>query len=395
MMSGNQEFIPLSTPWLNGREKEYLSDCVDSGWVTTGKYVQEFEEAISGYIGSTGAVAVSNGTAALHIALKLLDVGPGDAVICPSLSFVASTNTISYTGARPIFLDSNQETWGLDPQDLVQFLESECYSKDDGSIIERLTGLKIKAVIAVHLYGHPVDMDPILETAKHFGIGVVEDASESLGSKYKEAFTGAMGQIGCMSFNGNKTMTSGGGGMIMSCDHNIIERGRLLTNQAKDAGDEFYHSEIGYNYRLSNLHAALGLAQFEQLETFIKARRRHNDQYAEALSEVPGITLLREQPWAHSNCWLTTVLLDPSVVMIPVAKLVTRMRESGIETRRPFVPNHLLPPYRKDRTFGDLRVAKKLYKWGLNLPSSAWMTEDQIERVANTLIKLIGRGQTS
>ena len=387
-MSHGQEFIPLSTPLLDGREKEYLADCVNSGWVATGKYVQGFENAVSGYIGANGAVAVSNGTAALHIALKLLDIGPGDAVICPSLTFVASTNAITYTGARPIFLDSNQDNWGLDPKALEQYLDFKCDFNGDGPPTERQYGLKIRAVMVVHLYGHPADMGPILETASHFGVPIVEDASESLGSKYQEAFTGVLGQIGCLSFNGNKTLTSGGGGMLVSPDADLLDRARLLTNQAKDAGDEFFHSEVGYNYRLSNLHAAVGLAQFEQLDGFISSRRRINEQYSHALSEVPGVSMLREQPWAYSNCWLTTVLLDPNVIAIPTATVVARMRESGIEVRRPFVPNHMLPPYKNDLTFGELPVAGKLYNQGLNLPSSAWMNEGDVERVIDTLTRL-------
>ena len=220
---------------------------------------------MSSYLGAVDAVAVSSGTAALHVALRLLDIGPGDEVLCPSLTFVATTHAITYTGARPAFLDSQRETWGLDPLELRRFLDEECIREEDGGLTDRSTGRLIKAVMVVHLYGHPVDMDPVLSAADEYGVPVIEDAAESLGSLYKGKCTGVLGRVGCLSFNGNKTVTSGGGGMIVSQDQGLLDRARHLINQARDPGDEFHHSEVGYNYRLSNLQAALGLAQLECL----------------------------------------------------------------------------------------------------------------------------------
>ena len=383
-----EKLIPLSTPWLVGKEREYLLECVDTGWVAAGPFVRKFEEAVSQYLGVADAVAVSSGTAALHVALRLLDVGRGDEVLTPSLTFVATTNAIASSGARPAFIDSQRETWGMDPNALRQFLEQECERDAESGLLDRATGRRVKAVLPVHLYGHPVDMDPLLEVTQEYDLPVIEDATESLGSRYKDKPTGTLGRLGCLSFNGNKTITSGGGGMIVSREPELIQRARYLINQARDKGDEFYHSEAGYNYRLSNLHAAVGLAQFERLEQFVVARRTIADIYQATFCETPGIKVVREQPWAESNYWLSTVMLEPEGFPIPPEQVVKRMAASGIEVRRPFVPNHRLPPYSHDRTFGSLSTANNLYQVGLNLPSSAWMESEQVEYVARHLAGL-------
>lgn len=382
-------FIPLSTPWLKGNEKEYLMECIDTGWVATGSFIRRLEESVSGYLGCGDAVAVSSGTAALHVALQLLGVGPGDAVLCPSLTFVATTNAIRYTGARPIFLDCQEETWGLDPSAVSGFLEQECTPKSTGEPVDRKTGLRIKAIIVVHLYGHPTDMDPIISAAAEHGIPVLEDATESLGSRYKTKPTGGLGQLGCLSLNGNKVITSGGGGMLVSNDLGLLEKARYLINQGHDSGHGFHHSEVGYNYRLSNLHAAVGLAQFELIDEMVAARRSNAAIYTQIFAEVAGITMVQEQSWAKSNYWLSTVKLNPKRLRIPTEELVPLMRQSGIETRQPFVPNHLLPPYRDERTFGPLPITSLLYEQGLNLPSSAWLTQQQVELVATKLVDIL------
>ena len=384
-MPQTDEFIPLSTPWLVGREREYLLECIDSGWIAAGPYIGKFEDAVAQRVGSEGAVAVSSGTAALHVALHLLGVGSGDAVLCPTLTFVATTNSIVYTGARPVFLDSEPTTMGVDPASLRRFLENQCSVDPTGIVTDKVTGLRIKALVVVHLYGHPADMDPILEISREYGLPVIEDATESLGSLYHGRSTGSMGLIGCFSFNGNKTVTSGGGGMIVSADEDLISRSRSLINQAKAAGSEFFHSEMGFNYRLSNLHAAVGLAQFERLEDLLAARRGHAQRYAESLTEVPGITFCTEQPWAQSNYWLSTILVDPEVTGITTDKIMKTLGDRGIEVRRPFVPNHQLPPYQNDRTEGNMDSAVSLYRRGLNLPSSGWLSSTQLDRVVEEL----------
>ena len=213
-----QKFIPLSTPWLSGREKEYLMECVDTGWVAGGPFVQRFEESVAYYLSSANAVAVSSGTAALQVSLRLIGVEPGDEVACPSFTFVATSNAIASTGAHPAFIDSHSETWGMDPTALRKFLETECVHESSKGSIDKATNRPIKAIVVVHLFGHPVDMDAILAVAQEYDLPVIEDATESLGSMYKGKLTGTLGRIGCLSFNGNKTITSGGGGMIVSND---------------------------------------------------------------------------------------------------------------------------------------------------------------------------------
>ena len=390
----SDSFIPLSTPWLDGKEKEYVLECLDTGWVAAGSFIGRFEEAVAGYLGAPDAVATSSGTAAIHVALSMLGIGFGDEVICPSLTFVATTNAVVHTGARPAYVDSNSETWGMDPVSLSLALEKGCRVQADGSVIDLESGLRVGAVMVVHLYGHPVDMTPILEIAERFRLPVIEDATESLGSVYRGIPTGILGNIGCFSFNGNKTITSGGGGIIVSKDSRLVSKARYLINQAKDPGDEFHHSEVGFNYRLSNLHAAVGLAQFERLEEFLTARRSHAQRYSAAFAENPGITFSIEPKGSRSNYWLSTVLLNHDKFALPPAEVVTKMKEAGIEVRRPFVPNHLLPPYQQDRVFGELPNTLSLYERGLNLPSSAWLEEHQLDRIAHTLAELGNRSST-
>ena len=390
MTNNKQEFIPLSTPWVSGNEKDYLVECIDTGWLATGPFIHRFEDYVARYVGVEEAVAVSSGTAALHVALRLLEIGEGDEVICPTATFVATTNSVAYTGARPVFLDSEPGAWGLDPEELKRFLENECRRDPNGNVIDIQSGKRIGAILVVHLFGNPADMDPILATADEYGIPIIEDAAESLGSRYREHATGTLGVIGCFSFNGNKTVTSSGGGMLVSKDPEMLERARRLINQGKDHGEEFYHSEVGYNYRLSNLHAAVGLAQVERLDEFLAARRSNAEVYSDAFAGVSGITMVREQEWAKSNYWLSTVLLDPQTFPLSPEESSRALRKVGIEARRPFVPNHTLPPYAGERRFGELAVSNSLYQMGLNLPSSAWMTQEQVRRVADSLVKLAG-----
>lgn len=391
MTSKQREFIPLSTPWLSGNEKHYLQECVESGWLAAGPFIQRFEESVAGHVGAEEAVAVSSGTAALHVALRLLNIGEGDEVICPTATFVATNNAVTYTGARPAFVDSEPGTWGLDPVELKNFLTNECQRASNGAVIDIQTGRRVAAVLVVHLFGNPAEMDALLATAEEYGLPLIEDATESLGSRYRGRATGTLGLLGCYSFNGNKTITSGGGGILVSQDQGLLDRARLLINQSKDPGEEFFHSEIGYNYRLSNLHAAVGLAQMERLEEFVAARRSHMELYSSAFSGLPGVTVVEEQEWSTSNYWLSTVLLDPQVFPLSPAETSQELSRAGIEARRPFVPNHLLPPYANERRFGELPVANSLYQTGLNLPSSAWMRPEQVRYVADALAALAGQ----
>lgn len=384
----SDSFIPLSTPWIGGNEKQYLIECVDTGWLAAGPFINRFENAVSEYLDLPQVVATSSGTAALEVALRTLGIGEGDEVICPSLTFVATSNAIVHAGARPAYVDTNRETWGIDPEALSRALNEGCHQLPNGNVVDSKSGRRVGAVIVVHLYGHPANMDAILEVTSNYGLPVIEDATESLGASYKGTPTGTLGDIGCLSFNGNKTITSGGGGMIISRDQNLLSKARYLINQAKDPGDEFHHSEIGFNYRLSNLHAAVGLAQFEQLHTFLKGRKSHALRYEVAFSDNPGITFSKEPEGSQSSYWLSTVLLDPDQFALSPAEVVTDMKDHGIEVRRLFIPNHMLPPYQKERVFGDLSVTRSLYDRGLNLPSSSWLQDHEVDKVINRLAEL-------
>ena len=254
------EKIPLSVPYLNGNEWDYIKECLDTNWVSSaGKFVDRFEGELAEYVGSDYAVATVNGTAAIHIALKLLGVDEGDKVLVPALTFIASVNPINYCNAEPVFLDSERETYNIDPEKMENVIK-DLIAKVD----------KPKALIVVHLYGHPADMDPILEICKKYDIKIIEDATESLGSEYKGKRTGSIGDIGCFSFNGNKLITTGGGGMLVTDNKEYAEKARYLTTQAKDDPKQFIHNEVGYNYRLTNIQAAMGVAQLEQIDNFIE-----------------------------------------------------------------------------------------------------------------------------
>ncbi|RME03545.1 MAG: aminotransferase DegT, partial [Deltaproteobacteria bacterium] len=254
-------FIPLSIPKLAGNEWRYVRECLDTNWVSSvGAFVERFEREVAARVGARYGVATASGTAAIHIALLVSGVGPGDEVLLPTLTFIAPANAIRYVGAVPLLLDVDPVTWQLDPEKTIDFLEKECRWQE-GRLVNRTTGRRVRAIMPVHILGHPVDLDPILEVARKYELTVIEDATESLGARYKERHVGNLGDIGCFSFNGNKIITSGGGGMIVTNDETTARRARYLTTQAKDDPIEYVHGELGYNYRLTNLQAALGVAQ--------------------------------------------------------------------------------------------------------------------------------------
>jgi perosamine synthetase len=270
---GPPGFIPLCVPEIRGNEWDYIKECLDSNWVSSvGAFVDRFEGAVANYVGTEHAVATVSGTAALHIALLVAGVQPDDEVLVPTLSFIAPANAIRYVGAWPVFIDAEPIHWQMDPVKVQGFLENECRSQG-GNLINRTTGRRVKAILPVHILGHPCDMDPILEVADRYELITIEDATESLGAQYKKRMAGKLGQIACFSFNGNKLITTGGGGMIVTDNQAWAERARYLTTQAKDDPIEYFHSEIGYNYRLTNIQAAMGVAQMEQIENFINQKK--------------------------------------------------------------------------------------------------------------------------
>lgn len=382
-----RSLIPLSEPLIGGNEWKYVKDCLDTSWVSSvGKFVDRFEATFARYLKVESAVAVTSGTAALHLALLVLGVGPGDEVLTTPLTFVATTNAIIYVGAAPVFLDVDPVTWNIDPNQVEDFLKRECLVVD-GVLRNKVTGRLVRTLMVVHLYGHPADLDPLLDLAERYRLDVVEDASESLGARYKGRLVGTFGRISCFSFNGNKLITTGGGGMVVSNESALGTRARFLSTQARVSEKGYYHPEIGYNYRLTNVQAAIGLAQLERIDEFLAKKRTIAAYYQSRLRALPGLTLSPEQPWAESAFWLYSIVIDPDSFGRPREEVVERLNEEDIQARAFFIANHLLPPYREYMR-GGLPVAAKLSSHGINLPSSVGITEDDLARVCDAVSAL-------
>lgn len=358
--------IELDSPNLGALEKKYLCECVDSSFVSTiGPFVEKFEKEFAQYLGISHAVSVQSGTSALHIALIELGITYGDEVILPALTFVASANPIKYVGATPVFVDVDPLTWNISP------------SKIEESITK-----KTKAIMPVHLYGNPSEMDTIIDIAKKYNLFVIEDATESLGATYKGQYTGTIGDIGCYSFNGNKVITTGGGGMVAARDPKTAEHIKFLVNQARDASKGFYHTEVGYNMRMTNLEASLGLAQMERLHIFLEKKRNFNNIYREVLSEIPFVKFQEEYVLGKSAWWLSSITIEHPQKDIPTIQ--EELKNKGIPSRRLFIPINKFPPY-KNNTSHEFSVSENLYRYGLNLPSSTVNDESDIRFVADTL----------
>jgi perosamine synthetase len=342
---------------------------VTTGWVSSqGRFVGEFEKAFAGYCGVKHGVATANGTAALHLALACLDVGPGDEVIVPTLSFVGTANPVRYCGAKPVFVDAAPDTWTLDP-----------------AAVERAVTRKTRAIIAVHLYGHPAHMDELLRIARHHSLDVIEDACEAHGGEYRGAKLGSLGTIGCFSFYANKIITTGEGGMLITDNASIAEKVRRLRDHGMSTTRKYWHSRIGFNYRMTNLQAALGVAQMERLERVLARKRRQAQLYTSLLSKVPGISVPGEAAWARHVYWLYTILVEERY-KLSRKKLMKALALRGVETRPTFYPISSLPPYRKGN--GRFSVAEKIAKKGLSLPSFPLLKEDKIREICATIGEL-------
>lgn len=367
--------ILLCEPSIGGNEWKYVKDCLDTGWVSSvGSYVDRFEEEVAGYVGTEHAVATASGTAALHIALLVAGVEPDDEVLVPTLTFIAPANAVRYAGARPVFMDAEPEYWQMDSQKTVDFLEKECTYKD-GVLKNKITGRRVKAILPVHALGHPVDMDPIIEVARKYKLAVIEDATESLGAKYKGRMTGALSDIACFSFNGNKIITTGGGGMIVTDNEKWAERAKYLTTQAKDDGVEYIHNVIGYNYRLTNIQAAMGCAQMEKLDEYIGKKRAIAAEYNEAFKDVDGITPMSEASWADSIYWMYTVLVDEMKYGMDSRELLNGLSEKSIQTRPLWQPLHLSKAHGGSQSY-ECEKGEKIYAAALSLPCSVGMGLD-------------------
>jgi pyridoxal phosphate-dependent aminotransferase EpsN len=363
--------ILLSVPHMGGQEQTYVRQAFASNWLsTTGPNLTAFEEEFTRRLG-VPAVALASGTAAMHLALRLLGVGPGDEVFCPTLTFVATANPIRYLGAEPVFLDSRREDWNLDPHILAAALRDRCHN-----------GRLPKAVVAVHLFGQCADMDPILELCHPHGIPVLEDAAEALGAVYQGRPAGTMGDVGVFSFNGNKIITTTGGGMLVSHNPAWVAKARFWSTQARDPGIAYEHSEMGHNYRLSNVLAGIGRGQLEVLDLRVEQRRAIAFRYRDAFAGLPGITLMPQTPHGLHTNWLSCFLIDEAAFGCTRDALIGYLDASGIESRPLWKPMHLQPLYADCRRYGGA-VAEDLFGRGICLPSSSSLSLEEQLYVVN------------
>ncbi len=373
VLAGNEFPVSLHEPSFSGREWQLVKDCLDSGFVSSvGEYVDRFEQQLADYLGADHVVAVVNGTAALHVSLLLAGVKPDDEVIVPALSFVATANAVSYCGAVPHFVDCEQRTLGIDPVKLEEYL-GQILQADGEVWRNRNTGRRVSAIVPMHTFGHPVDMDLLVDVADRYGLSVIEDAAESLGSRYKGKMAGTLAGLAAISFNGNKTITTGGGGAIVIRDKRLAERAKHLTTTAKVPHQwQISHDEIGFNYRMPNLNAALGCAQLEQLPGFIEQKRNLAKQYQTALQSVEGVEFFHEPEFAESNYWLNALLIENTI--FDRDELLAQLNNEGILARPAWTLLHKLPMYQQYPRM-DLSVAEELQQRLINLPSSPFLAK--------------------
>lgn len=364
--------VSLHEPQFKGREWAYVKECLDTGWVSSvGKYVDHFEQGLVQFTGIKHAVAVVNGTAALHICLYLVGVKPDDEVLIPALTFVATANAVSYCGAIPHFVDSEIKTLGMDPRKLDDYLRDIAEIRQDGCY-NKQTNRRITAVIPMHTFGHPVDLDLLSEVCNRHRIAMVEDAAESLGSYYKGKHTGNFGQVAALSFNGNKVITTGGGGAILTNDGALGRLAKHITTTARVAHQwELSHDVIGYNYRLPNINAALGCAQLEQLPSFLEKKRTLAERYKVVFAEIKGLSFYTEPEHAHSNYWLNVLLLDEQYAD-QRDELLELTNKNGIQTRSAWTLMHRLPMFKQCPCM-DLGTAESIARRLINIPSSAFL----------------------
>jgi perosamine synthetase len=373
VLPGNGPY-PLHEPEFAGREWDYIKECLDTGWVSSaGSFVDRFEKAIEAYTGARHAVATVNGTAAMHTCLVLAGVGRDDEVLLPSLTFVATANAVSYCGGVPHFVECEERSLGVDAAKLEAYLEDVAERSETGCR-NRVSGRPIKALIVMHCFGLPADLQPLQGVCERFGLVLIEDAAESLGATYRGVHTGCFGKLGALSFNGNKIVTTGGGGAILTQDAELAARARHLTTTARvSEGRELAHDRIGFNYRLPNLNAALGCAQFEELPGFLAAKRRLAARYIEAFGGFAGGAVVKEPEYGSSNYWLVTLLLDKASESYRLP-LLEALERSGYLCRPVWTPMHLLRMYAACPHM-DLGVTESIHRRGICLPSSARLAD--------------------
>lgn len=366
--------ILLSTPHIGSQELEFVKQAFDTNWIApVGPHVDAFEQEFCQITGASYAAAVSSGTAALHLALQLVGVGSGDEVFCSTLTFAATANPIIYLGAKPVFIDSDRISWNMNPELLQEALQKRAYF-----------GKLPKAVILVHLYGQSADIEPILQVCDQYNIPLIEDAAEALGATYKGLSPGTFGRIGIYSFNGNKIITTSGGGMLVSDDDQLVMKAKFLATQARDPAPHYQHSEIGYNYRLSNVLAGIGRGQLQVLNQRVAARRRNFEIYQSALGDLPGIEFMPEANFGHSTRWLTALTVATEAFGADREYIRLQLAKQQIEARPVWKPLHLQPVFSECECIGG-EVGEDLFVRGLCLPSGSNLTDEDLERVISVI----------
>lgn len=364
----DRPFIPVAAPVLAGNEKKYVLDCLDTNWISSrGQYIERFERAFAEFCGVQHALSCTNGTVALHLAMLALDIGPGDEVIIPTLTFVATANAVRYVGATPVFVDCEEQTWNLDPAQ-----------------IESKITPRTRAIIVVHLYGHPVDMDAIQAIARRHRLPLVEDAAEATGATYRGRMVGSMGAISTFSFFGNKVISTGEGGMVTTNDPALAAKMHLLKEQGMDPNHRYWHPVIGYNYRMTNIAAAIGLGQVEMIDWHIARRIEIASWYREELRNVPGVSWQTVQPGARHVYQFFTLLIDPAL-NVDRKDVIAHLALRGVDARPMVYPMHALPPYREGAAGQSFPVADRVTLWGINMPTSASMTHDDVRYICECL----------
>lgn len=373
--------IWLSSPHMSGEEQKYIKLAFDENYIApAGSNIDGFEKELGEYLGIPHVAALTSGTSAIHMALILTGIDQGDVVIAPTFTFAACVNPIVYQKATPVFVDSDTDSWNMNPE-LLEKAILDLQKK----------GKKPKAIIVVHLYGMPAKMKPIMEISAKYDIPVIEDAAEALGSEYQDQHCGTLGHLSIVSFNGNKIITSSGGGALISKDREAIQRAKFLATQAKDPAPFYQHSEIGYNYRMSNVVAGIGRGQLEVIGNRIKKRRANFDFYLTHLGKIPGISFLRQRPGTYSNYWLTTILIDPDKTGgVTYEDVRLGLEAENIESRPLWKPMHLQPVFKDHPAYID-GTSEELFNTGLCLPSGSNMTDEQKERVVNSIIKILNK----
>ena len=371
--------IYLSPPDVGTAEVEFVLEAFEANWVApVGPHLDAFEQEFAGMVGAAHAVALSSGTAALHLALRLAGVGPGDEVLCSDLTFIASAAPITYLGARPVFIDAEEQSWNMDPVVACAVIEEKARA-----------GRPPKALVLVHLYGQSADLAPIKACCDRHGVKLIEDAAEALGATYGELSPGSLGWAGIHSFNGNKIITTSGGGMLVTAEATIATEARFLATQARDAAPHYQHSTIGYNYRLSNICAGIGRGQLLRLASKVTRRRAHFRAYQQALGDLPGVVFQPEAPWGQSTRWLTCLTIDPARAGRTREDIRLALAAADIESRPLWKPLHLQPVFTAAEYHGT-GVGERLFADGLCLPSGSGMTEEQRQRVITAFRSAFG-----